>query len=162
VQAARDKRKADHEAWVEHIAGAELAAALDDVRAQQAGHASFAPASAEPAPAEPALTEPASSGPARAEPAPPIQAPLSEPAEPAPPVQALPVPAPPHRSPAPAEPGIDPAREAELYTVLHPKRAAAIRQAGGMPPNATFPPPEDWLVRGVLGHITLQPSHAAA
>ena len=41
------------------------------------------------------------------------------------------------------EPMRDPIKETEFYAVLYPDRAVAIRRHGGMPPNATFPPPED-------------------
>ena len=65
-------------------------------------------------------------------------------------------PAPPQPMPAadppPAvqqEPVRDPIREAEFYAALYPRRAAAIRRHGGMPPDAGFPPPADEIL-GVL------------
>ncbi len=38
----------------------------------------------------------------------------------------------------------------ELYAILHPRRAAAIRRHGGMPPGASFAPPDDALVQALL------------
>jgi len=54
---------------------------------------------------------------------------------------------PPPPEPGPAdsdgEPARDPIREAEFYAAIHRDRAVAIRRHGGMPPAASFPPPED-------------------
>jgi hypothetical protein len=64
--------------------------------------------------------------------------------EPAPP------PPPPEPEPEPAasdgEPTRDPIKEAEFYAAIYPTRAVAIRRHGGMPPNATYPPPEDDII----------------
>jgi hypothetical protein len=87
-----------------------------------------APLAAVPAPEPPAIPPPAS----------PYAAP------------AMPPPA--NRSTAEADPAseADQAREAETYGVLYPRRAAAIRQAGGMPKGASFMPPEDGLIRALV------------
>ena len=44
----------------------------------------------------------------------------------------------------------DPIKEAEFFAVLYPDRAVAIRRHGGMPPNATFPLPEDDIVHALV------------
>ena len=62
-----------------------------------------------------------------------------------------PAPPPPEPEPEPepepaasdGEPTRDPIKEAEFYAAIYDRRAVAIRRHGGMPPNATFPPPED-------------------
>ena len=83
-------------------------------------------------------------------------------AAPAPEPNTIPPPVPP-----PAEPVVPPpinvpateadpaseagqAQEAETYGILHPRRAAAIRQARGMPKGASFVPPEDGLIRALI------------
>ena len=47
-----------------------------------------------------------------------------------------------------AEPPAGP--DAELYAVLYPQRAALIRRHGGVPPNVTFGPPDEDMVRALL------------
>ena len=42
----------------------------------------------------------------------------------------------------PAMPRYEDMTTAEQYAVIYPDRAAAIRRHGGMPPAATFPPPD--------------------
>ena len=63
-------------------------------------------------------------------------------------------PAPPPPEPEPTvsdgEPAPDPVNEAEFYAALYPKRAVAIRRHGGMPSNATFPPPEDDIIHTLV------------
>ena len=49
----------------------------------------------------------------------------------------------------PAMPRYEDMTEAEQYAVIHPDRAAAIRHHGGMPPAATFPPPDRAIVREI-------------
>jgi hypothetical protein len=61
-----------------------------------------------------------------------------EPAPPPPPEPA----AVPEPTASDAEPPRDPIKEAEFYAAIYPYRAVAIRRHGGMPPNATYPPPE--------------------
>ncbi len=39
---------------------------------------------------------------------------------------------------------------AEQYAVVYPDRAAAIRRHSGMPPGATFPPPDRDIVREIV------------
>ena len=48
------------------------------------------------------------------------------------------------------EPTRDPINEAEFYAAVHRDRAVAIRRHGGMPPNATFPPPEDDITHALV------------
>jgi hypothetical protein len=61
-------------------------------------------------------------------------------------------PPPPEPEPASdeAEPKHDPIAEAELYAVMYRDRAIKIRKHGGMPPDAKFGPPEDWLVQALV------------
>ena len=40
--------------------------------------------------------------------------------------------------------------EAEKYAAMYPRRSAAIRAAGGLPPNPGFPPPEPGMVEQLL------------
>ncbi len=59
----------------------------------------------------------------------------------------------PHPEPETAEPeAAEPAQhsDAEIYAILHPRRAALIRRYGGVPPDATFGPPDEDLVRALL------------
>jgi len=65
---------------------------------------------------------------------------------------APPPPAEPEPEPAASdrEPTRDPTKEAEFYAALYPNRAVAIRRCGGMPPNATFPPPEDDIIDALV------------
>jgi hypothetical protein len=50
---------------------------------------------------------------------------------------------------APAQPD-DIAAEAELYAVIHPRRAARIRALGGLPDKLDFGPPEPELVAAIV------------
>jgi hypothetical protein len=61
-------------------------------------------------------------------------------------------PPPPEPEPAASdeEPTRDPTKEAEFYAAVYPDRAVAIRRHGGMPPNATFPPPEDDIIHALV------------
>jgi len=74
----------------------------------------------------------------------------------------------PAADPEPAEePEPDPIAAAEEYAVLYPERAALIRRLGRVPENASFAPPEDYLVRALvtgrtpallaLDHETVEP-----
>ena len=49
-----------------------------------------------------------------------------------------------------SSPPRDPIKEAEFYAALYPDRAVAIRRHGGMPSNATFPPPEDDIIHALV------------
>src|SRR5277367_3253130 len=49
----------------------------------------------------------------------------------------------------PSMPKYEDMTTAEQYAVVYPDRAAAIRRHGGMPPAATFPPPD----RDIVGEI---------
>ena len=40
--------------------------------------------------------------------------------------------------------------DAEIYAILYPHRAALIRRYGGVPPDVTFGPPDEDLVRALL------------
>jgi hypothetical protein len=60
-----------------------------------------------------------------------------------------------HAEPAPVPepteaPKPDPVAAAEEYAVLHPERAALIRRLGCVPDNASFGPPEDYLVHALV------------
>jgi hypothetical protein len=64
-----------------------------------------------------------------------------------------PAPPPPPEPEPPAgddEPARDPINQAELYAAIHRDRAVAIRRHGAMPPNATFPPPEDDVTHALV------------
>ena len=69
---------------------------------------------------------------------------------------AQPQPAPP-APPPDAAPTSDLAAEAEQYAIIHPRRAALIRAAGGLPPNCDFgpPPPEllPLIAHGTTPHL---------
>jgi hypothetical protein len=52
--------------------------------------------------------------------------------------------------PEPDEPPRDLAAEADYYARVYPKRARLIRQHGGLPPDCSFGPPDDDLVRELL------------
>jgi hypothetical protein len=58
---------------------------------------------------------------------------------------AAPKPEPPASQP-PARPTFKDMTEAEQYAVTRPGRAVAIRRCGGMPPGATFPPPDHAII----------------
>ena len=73
----------------------------------------------------------------------PAQAPPLEPEQPPAPEIAMPKAAMQTAEPAPRS-------DAELYAILHPRRAALIRRHGGVPPDATFGPPDEELVRALL------------
>ncbi|HME22424.1 MAG TPA: hypothetical protein VKI44_13970, partial [Acetobacteraceae bacterium] len=49
----------------------------------------------------------------------------------------------------PSMPRYEDMTTAEQFAVIYPDRAAAIRRHGGMPPAATFPPPD----RDLIGEI---------
>src|SRR6185437_15995765 len=59
---------------------------------------------------------------------------------------------------AEAEPAPAPVQEAELYATLYPHRAAAIQRAGGLPPDAGFPPPDEPVMRALLAGTTGAPA----
>ena len=69
-----------------------------------------------------------------------VSVPLPEPA-PAQPEAAVPAPA-----PAAARPEFSERTEAEQYALIHPRRAARIRAAGGLPTPCDFGPPEPAIV----------------
>ena len=50
----------------------------------------------------------------------------------------------------PAMPAFEAMTEAEQYAVMYPRRAVAIRQHRGMPPGASFPPPEPPVIDGIV------------
>jgi len=52
-------------------------------------------------------------------------------------------------SPEQAQPGQMSPDEVQTYIHLYPQRAAAIHQAGGMPGDASFPPPDDGIVHAL-------------
>jgi len=57
----------------------------------------------------------------------------------------------PMASPAEAdEPPRDLPTEAERYAVVYPRRAQEIRRYGGLPPDCTFGPPDDELMRAII------------
>ena len=49
----------------------------------------------------------------------------------------------------PAMPRYEDMTTAEQYAVIYPDRAAAIRRHGGMPPAATFPPPDRDIIEEI-------------
>jgi hypothetical protein len=75
-----------------------------------------------------------------------------EPAEAPPPLEPEQPPAPEIAMPKAAMRTAEPPQrsDAEIYAILHPRRAALIRRHGGVPPDATFGPPDDDLVRALL------------
>jgi len=80
---------------------------------------------------------------------PPEPAPVAAPLPPMTAPVAAPLPAEPSLPPAPVEDGkplFDPAAEAERYAIVNPRRAALIRQRGGVPDDCDFGPPEPELV----------------
>jgi len=90
---------------------------------------------------------------------PPVSAPVAAclPAAIAPGLRATPEPAagPPRSGPmaSPAEadePPRDLPTEAERYAVVYPRRAQEIRRYGGLPPDCTFGPPDDELMRAII------------
>jgi hypothetical protein len=62
--------------------------------------------------------------------------------------------APPPR-PEPEEDRFRNMTDAERYAVMYPRRAAAIRAEGRLPPNPGFPPPEPGLVEQLLASTSL-------
>ena len=82
-------------------------------------------------------------------------APIAQPAPPEPPHR--------HRQAAPVA---DLAAEAEQYAIIHPRRAALIRAAGGLPANCDFgPPPPDLLpliAHGTTPHLRALDDPASA
>ncbi len=76
------------------------------------------------------------------------------PAAPMEPPAAAPEPEP---EPAPAEddePKRNVAKEADLYAVMYPRRAAEIRKLGRLPDNPRYGPPEPWLVQALVNGRT--------
>ncbi len=73
---------------------------------------------------------------------------LMEPPPPAPPEPAAPDPQPDE------EPIFEPTAAAEEYAMIYPRRAALIRQHGGLPDNITFGPPERRVIRAVVNTHT--------
>ena len=62
-------------------------------------------------------------------------------------------PPPPEPAPLPvkkAEPQPDLLAEADQYAIIHPRRAALIRAAGGLPPKCDFGPPSVDLVNAIV------------
>jgi hypothetical protein len=49
----------------------------------------------------------------------------------------------------PARPAFEDMTEAEQYAEIYPDRATAIRQNRGMPPGATFPPPDRGIIKDI-------------
>jgi hypothetical protein len=174
AQAVRHKREQSDAAlsadeWTQHIATRSMQQALD------AGPVPATPGAAPAVPAQAGAEPPASApqpAPAAHPPAPvlaaaPPQAPASEdqpaaarvsaPAANEPPAPAAPVPpaAPPRsrRMAAQAEPDEPPRNlptEAEHYALVYPRRAREIRHHGGLPPDCSFGPPDDDLVRAIV------------
>ena len=66
----------------------------------------------------------------------------------------MPEPPPPALEPEPAAPLTGLAAEADLYAVMYPKRAALIRELGGLPDPCTFGPPSPELVRAIATGAT--------
>jgi hypothetical protein len=56
----------------------------------------------------------------------------------------------PEQAAQPAAPNYETMTEAEQYAVIHPKRAAAIRAHGGLPPNCTFGAPDPAIVQAIV------------
>ena len=52
--------------------------------------------------------------------------------------------------PSPEEPKMTELSEPELYASMYPERAADIRRARGVPPNAKYGPPEPELVEAII------------
>jgi len=130
VQAARRKINADEAAWTEHMAGQTMADALTQLQ----------PTATETAP------------PPLAPPAEPLRQSATGPGQPgqAQPDQKQPRQTQPEQThPGQTQPEQTPPDEVETYIHLYPRRAAEIRRARGMPPNATFPPPDDAVVRAL-------------
>jgi hypothetical protein len=165
LQAARHKREKDSDPasadeWARHIAARLMQRALDQ------GPVSAAPAAP---PAEPILdAEPPPPLPVPAPAAPATQPPpAARPATQLPPAQTPPAASPsptPGRAPAAApsrshgvrhtsetdEPPRDLAAEADYFAIVYPRRAQAIRQCGGLPPDCTFGPPDDDLLHAIV------------
>ena len=66
--------------------------------------------------------------------------------EPPPPAAAPPEP----EAPDSDEPVVDLVAEADMYAVIHPRRAARIRALGGLPEPCDFGPPEPELVHAIV------------
>jgi hypothetical protein len=66
--------------------------------------------------------------------------------EPPPPAAAPPQP----EAPDSDEPVVDLVAEADMYAVIHPRRAARIRALGGLPEPCDFGPPEPELVHAIV------------
>jgi hypothetical protein len=179
AQAVRHKREQSGAAlsaddWTQHIATRSMQQALDAGPPPPAPPAAehAAPAAEEPRP--PAAEEPPASAPQSApvahSPAP-AEAPNLPPASAPPPIPALaaaflPAPAAPVPAPAPRrssrmaapEDADDPPRdlptEADRYALIYPRRAQEIRSNGGLPPDCSFGPPDDDLVRAIVTGTT--------
>jgi len=143
VQKERHQREKDNAAckqdgWSRHIALELMSEAL--------GYAPPAPAAV--LPPEPAPV---------AEPLPPMPAPVAGPLAPMPAPEVVqasapagaPPPAQPSPAPQPAEDGAPPfdgPADADRYAIVYPRRAALIRQRGGVPDDCDFGPPKPELV----------------
>jgi hypothetical protein len=154
LQAARHKREKDSDPaeadeWARHIAARLIQRALDQ---------GPVPAVPTAPPAEPALdAEPP------APPVPPPAAPATQPSQAQVPPAASPPPTPgraqaaapsrcnrPRHASETDEPPRDLAAEADYFAIVHPRRARAIRQCGGLPPDCTFGPPDDDLLHAIV------------
>jgi hypothetical protein len=56
----------------------------------------------------------------------------------------------PEQAQQPANPAYETMTEAEQYAIIHPRRAAAIRAHGGLPPNCTFGAPDPAIVKAIV------------
>jgi hypothetical protein len=178
AQAVRHKREANPAAlkadeWTQHIAASAMQQALDAGPPQPMPAVEPSAPAAEPSVAAAEAPAPAAEPPARVASAP---APVLTPALPPAPAVApalppasfaagLPAPAAPAQAPpprsrrmaAPVEPDELPRdlpSEADRYAVIYPRRAREIRHYGGLPPNCTFGPPDDELVRAIVTGTT--------
>jgi hypothetical protein len=123
VQAARRKTNADEAAWTEYTTGQVMIDFLTELQ-------STAVEEAPPPPTPPSeLLQPSAARPVQPGPVQPG------------PVQPGPI------QPGQTRPDQTSPDEVETYIHLYPRRAAEIRRARGMPRNATFPPPDDAIVR---------------
>lgn len=172
TQAIRHKREANDatlkaDEWTQHVAVRSMQQAMD------AGPAPAAPAAAPSAPAplaEPSAVSAPEPAPVAPKPAPalaaaPPSAPeaaatqprVSAPVAPGQLAQAAPgqiqTPLRSHRIATPAEADEPPRNlptEAEQYALTYPLRPREMRQLGGLPPNCSYGPPDDELVRAVV------------
>ncbi len=169
TQAIRHKREANDatlkaDEWMQHVVARSMQQAMDAGPAPAALAGQAAPAAEPPAPASepapvappptPALAEAPSPA---AEAAPALPAPMSALV-----TAGLPAPATPEQAAAPRrsrrmaapaeanEPPRDLAAEADYYAVIYPNRAREIRYHGGLPPNCSYGPPDDDLLRALV------------